>query len=256
MLKKLPNDCIVFSDNPKIAFFQALDEGEKFLNKSPQSSFSVIFDSGSNQVELRLERVAARKDYADFFGPGNVPGYLTDADMTAIETLVNKLPSTGTIVEVGTFLGKSAVEWSKNITKQNKNYKIICIDSFTSPVEILQDLLKTADFDIPDSDSHFQMFRHYTKDHLNIVALEAFFNEDFKFDHEIDLLFEDSDHTQQTLNHALPFWWSKIKQGGILSGHDYTMRDVKTAVDTFAVINNLELKLFSGDSTIWYIEKK
>ena len=256
MLKKLPNDCIVFSNDPKIAFFQALDEGERFLNKTPQSSFSVIFDSRSNQVELHLERVAALKDYEDLFGPGTVPGYLNEADIDAIKQLVKKIPDSGTIVEVGTFLGKSAVEWSRNITKQNKNYKIICIDSFTSPVTILQDLLKTADFDVPDSDSHFQMFRHYTKNYSNIVALEAFFNEDFEFDQQVDLVFEDSDHTQRALNYALPFWWSRINPGGILSGHDYSMRDVKTAVDTFAVINNLEIKLFSSDSSIWYIEKK
>ena len=117
-------------------------------------------------------------------------------------------------------------------------------------------MLKTADFNVPDSNSHFQMFRHYTKNYSNIVALEAFFNEDFEFDQQVDLVFEDSDHSQRTLNYALPFWWSRINPGGILSGHDYTMRDVKTAVDTFAVINNLELQLFSGDSTIWYIEKK
>ena len=256
MLKKLPNDCIVFSHDPRTAFFQALDQGEKFQIEHPQSSFSIIFNSRSKQTELHLERVAVRQDYVDLFGSGDVPGYLTEKDMDAIELLVKKLPNAGTIVEVGSFLGKSAVEWSKNTTKQHKDYKIICIDSFTSTTEILKDLLKTADFDIPDCESHLEMFRHYTKDYSNIVALEAFFNEDFEFNQQIDLLFEDSDHTQRTLNHALPFWWSRINPGGILSGHDYiSLRDVKISVDTFAVINNLEVQVFP-DSNVWYIEKK
>ncbi len=254
MLKKLPNDCIEFAGDPKITFFQALDEGEKFVKVHPQSSFSVIFDSITNQVELHLERVAVRKDYPDLFGSGDIPGYLTEPDMYAIEQLVKKLPNNGTVVEVGTFLGKSAVEWACNIAKQNKDYKIICIDSFTSPIEILQDLLKTADFVVPTSNSHIDMFRYYTKDYSNIIALEAFFNEEFEFNQKIDLVFEDSDHTQKTLTHALPFWWNKIKEGGILSGHDYWIRDVKTAVDTFAVLNNLEIKSFPK-SSIWYIEK-
>lgn len=254
MLKKLANDLIEFPGNPRIAFFQALDEGEKFAKANPQSSFSVIFDSVKNQVELHLERVAVRKNYANLFGSGDVPGMLTEPDMYAIEQLVKKLPNNGIIVEVGTFLGKSAVEWASNTKKQNKNYKIICIDSFTSPIEILQDLLVTADFVVPDSDSHIEMFRHYTKHCSNIVPLEAFFNEDFEFNQQVDLLFEDSDHTQRTLNHALPFWWSRIKEGGILSGHDYSLRTVKTAVDTFAVLNNLEVKLFPN-SSVWYIEK-
>lgn len=255
MSKKLLNDCIVFSSDPGTAFFQALDQGKEFLKNSPQSSFSIIFDSRSNQTELHLEKVAIRKDYGDLFGPGDVPGYLTDEDINAIEYLVTKLSGKGTIVEVGTFLGKSAVEWAKNTIKQNKDYKIICVDSFTSPVEILEDLVKTADFDVPICNSHFEMWKHYTKQYSNIVGLEAFFNEDFEFNDQIDLLFEDSDHTQKTLNHALPFWWKRIKPGGILSGHDYYLRDVRTALNTFAAINNLEVFVFPN-SNIWYIERK
>ena len=66
-------------------------------------------------------------------------------------------------------------------------------------------------------------------------------------------MFEDSDHSQAALKHALPYWWAKIIPGGILSGHDYS-DEVKLAVDQFALLHNLEVNTFKS-SSIWYIEK-
>lgn len=255
MLNTLPIDRTQFPGEPQTAFCQAIDQGNNFLKNFPGSKFLVVFDSDSNQIELHYNRTPLRSSYVELFGSGDVPGYLTEGDMSAIEQLVDKIPNAGTIVEIGSFLGKSAVEWAKNTHKKNKNYKIICIDSFNSQVDILEDLLKVADFDIPKLDSHLEMFYHYTSPYKNIVPLETFFDENFQFDLNVDLVFEDSDHTQKTLSHALPFWWQRLNNGGILSGHDYSVREVKTSVDLFALSNNLTVKKFP-DSSIWYIEKQ
>jgi predicted O-methyltransferase YrrM len=179
--KKLANDCIPFPGDPMTSFTQALAAGQKFLTSKPQSSFQIVYDSRTSQVELQLERIAVRRDFPPLFGPGDVPGYLSEEDMQAIGELVTMIPPTGILVEVGTFLGKSAVEWAKNIQQQHKDYKIICIDSFNSPIEILQDLLQEEEFTIPDADSQLTMFKHYTKSFSNVQALEAFFNKDFVF---------------------------------------------------------------------------
>ena len=253
MLKKLVNDCIVFSGDPAAEFIHALTSGQEFLKLSPQSSFQIVYNSQTAQVELQLERISSRVDFPDLFGPGDVPGYLSEEDILGITELVLKLPNTGVLVEVGTFLGKSAVEWAKNIQQQNKDYKIICIDSFNSPIEILHDLLQKEEFTIPNASSQLEIFKHYTREFPNIQVLEAFFNTDFVFEQQVDLVFEDSDHSQQALSYSLPFWWKKICPGGILSGHDYCGREVKTAVDTFAILNGLTVKTVSNN--IWYIEK-
>ena len=255
MLNTLPIDRIQFLGEPQTAFCQAIEQGNNFHKKFPGSKFLVVFDSDSNQIELHYDRTPLRSSYPELFGSGDVPGYLTEGDMLAIEQLVDKIPNAGTIVEIGSFLGKSAVEWAKNAGKKNKNYKIICIDSFNSQVDILEDLLKVAEFDVPKSNSHLEMFQHYTSSYKNILPFEAFFDKNFQFDLTVDLVFEDSDHTQKTLSHALPFWWTKINTGGILSGHDYNIREVKTSVDLFALSNNLTVNKFS-DSSIWYIEKQ
>jgi len=235
-------------------FLSALADGRQLTNNSPGSSFLIEFDSQTNQIELTFNRVSQRADYVELFGPGDVPGYLTDRDMLAIGRLAKKLPNNSTIVEIGSFLGKSAVEWARAMEVEQKSCQVVCIDSFNAPIHILKDLLVNADFNVPEADTNFELFAYYTKSFDNITAIEAFFNQDFEFDYQVDLVFEDSDHTQKYLSYALPFWWSKVKPGGILSGHDYNSREVKAAVDTFSVLRKLKVKTFP-DSSIWYIEK-
>jgi hypothetical protein len=86
------------------------------------------------------------------------------------------------------------------------------------------------------------------------VPVTAFFDADFVFPSKTNLVFEDSTHEQKYLSYALPFWWDTTCAGGILSGHDYTMRAVQHAVDLFAALNKLTVKTFD-QSSIWYIEK-
>lgn len=195
-----------------------------------------------------------RKNFASLFGPGDVPGLLTDGDMMAIRELSTMLPESGLLVEIGCFLGKSSVEWARNINEQGKKYKIICIDSFNSPEEILQDLLIEADFVPPKhAKSQLEMFRYYTIDYPNIKPIKTFFNQSFIFPAKPTLVFEDSTHTQAYLTYALPFWWRHIDTGGILCGHDYG-GEVQTAVDLFSALNDLEVETFDN-SSIWYIKK-
>ena len=194
--------------------------------------------------------------FPPLFGPGDVPGYLSEYDVESIKFLSNKISANGKIVEVGTFLGKSAVEWARNLT--DKNCEIICVDSFNSPISVLSELLELGDFVVPQGPvNQLDLFRFYTKEYTCIKPLQAFFNDKFEFPINVNCVFEDSDHTQKTLTYALPFWWNKIVNGGILCGHDYgEYSDVKKCVDLFALTNNLEVNTFSNGSSIWYIEKK
>jgi len=197
-----------------------------------------------------------RKDFESLFGPGSVPGYLNGGDVdTAIPLLSKMMPKEGIMVEIGSFLGKSSIEWAKNFRQLDKNFKILCIDSFNSPVEILHDLMQEARFSIPDPDwDQLELFKFYASGYPNIKPIKTFFNDKFVFPAKVNLVFEDSTHTQKYLATALPFWWDKIHEGGVLAGHDNWIDEVKAAVDLFAALYDLEIKLFDN-SSIWYIEK-
>ena len=195
------------------------------------------------------------EDFRPLYGPGDVPGYLSAEDLDAIEYISNLVPGSGILVEVGSFLGKSAVEWSKNFSRLYKDYTIICIDSFNSPVGVLNRLLQEADFVAPTGVSNnLEMFKHYTKNYKNIFPVTGFFDEKFLFPTMVDVVFEDSDYTMKHLTHSLPFWWKHINKGGIFVGHNYG-GEVQTAVDIFVALNKLEVKTFKTGTNIYYIEK-
>ena len=257
MLKEyaVPNDIYTFSGDPMASFKQALDTANKILKNNAEIKFEIDYNNQTNKVTLVFDRPNKIEDYALLFGPGTIPGYLTTKDMLTIQDLAKELPSDGIFVEIGSFLGKSTVEWAKSLKGLNKNYKIIAIDSFNSHIDILRNLLKKAEFDIPESNSHIEMFRYYTQDYSIIKPLEAFFNQDFVFDQTVAGVFEDSEHSQRALSFALPYWWKRIVPGGILSGHDYTMRDVQVSVDSFALLNNLTVHKAGEGSSIWWIKK-
>ena len=197
-----------------------------------------------------------RKDFSELFGPGPVPGYLNGGDIdVAIPLLCQMMPKKGVMVEIGCFLGKSSVEWAKNFSQLDKTFKILCIDSFNSPTEVLHDLMQEKGYDVPNPQwDQLELFKFYTSDYPNIKPIKTFFDDRFVFPATVDLVFEDSTHTQKYLAMALPFWWNKLQDGGILAGHDYWIDEVKAAVDLFAALNDLEVGLFD-QSSIWYFSK-
>jgi hypothetical protein len=89
-----------------------------------------------------------------------------------------------------------------------------------------------------------------------------------KFDDEyFDFVYIDADHTESAVYADLCAWWSKVRSGGILAGHDYCKTTLNRndefvqfgvipAVDRFVAENNLSLYV---DNEIpwhdWFISK-
>jgi hypothetical protein len=57
----------------------------------------------------------------------------------------------------------------------------------------------------------------------------------------IDIVFLDGDHSYDIMILDLPFWYKKLRKGGILMGNDYSRKasDTKKAVDHFVRDNVL-----------------
>ena len=76
-------------------------------------------------------------------------------------------------------------------------------------------------------------------------------------DSSLDFCFIDANHRRHRVSHDCNLWWPKIKNGGILCGHDYGS-EVKIAVDEFISSNKLDLHhdtgLTSGTPS-WYTMK-
>ena len=70
-------------------------------------------------------------------------------------------------------------------------------------------------------------------------------------DEYFDFVYIDADHTFDGCYHDICSWYPKVKKGGVISGHDFTARKIRTrkgkimfgvkeAVNKFAKDNNLE----------------
>ena len=82
---------------------------------------------------------------------------------------------------------------------------------------------------------------------FSLDAAKTFIDECF------DWIYIDADHTQAGADAEA--WWPKVKSGGWLTGHDYTIAGehitVKTQIDEFVARHGLELFVTRGDNDIY-----
>lgn len=66
-------------------------------------------------------------------------------------------------------------------------------------------------------------------------------------DESVDAIFIDGDHSYDAVSRDLPFWWKKLRVGGMLLGDDYNSchPGTKQAVDEFTINNNLNIEFLS-----------
>ncbi len=60
-------------------------------------------------------------------------------------------------------------------------------------------------------------------------------------DGSLDFVYIDGNHSFDFITQDLQFWCPKIRKGGIISGHDYGIRQVRRAVDAFAKHHWMEI---------------
>jgi len=66
-----------------------------------------------------------------------------------------------------------------------------------------------------------------------------------------DMVYIDADHSYRSVKTDISSWFKKVKQGGIICGHDYCMDGVKKSVDEF--FKKEEIKYFRDSS--WSYKK-
>jgi hypothetical protein len=125
-------------------------------------------------------------------------------------------PDGGTIVEVGSFLGRSAAFMAVEIANSGKKIRFVCVDQFTGH-------LGAGLFDgrcsIPTF--HANMKRggvsHLIEamEMLSVDASKAF------ADASVDFVFIDAAHDYNNVRADICAWLPKVKPGGVIAGHDY-----------------------------------
>lgn len=170
-----------------------------------------------NEKMTRVNRLFGLKDLLDYY----------------------KINNTHTICEIGSYAGSS----SELLANYGKT--LYCIDiweQFIFPPERAIMVKK-----------HFDEVKI---EYSNIIEVNAFSEQasDIFNDKTIDMVYIDADHTYEAVMQDIKCWLPKVKNGGIISGHDYCMEGVKQAVDE--VFGEKNIKYFDDSSWAFKVEEK
>ena len=160
----------------------------------------------------------------------NIRGWFESNDANLYDMAVKKFPDDSKFVEVGSWCGRSSLAMVDAIIANKKDIDFFCVDSFAetnySPKEILNIFL--------DNTKAYKEYIHTINTSSN-RASKLF------FDNELDFIYIDSDHTYYSVTEDLNLWNIKVKNGGIIAGHDWGIPEVRSAVKDFCLKNSYEI---------------
>jgi predicted O-methyltransferase YrrM len=144
----------------------------------------------------------------------NIDGFFTYPELYS--AMINKYPSGSSFVEIGSYQGKSLAYMIKEVIKSGKAIKITAIDNFVG-----------LDIDIvPDVGLKDRFMRNMLQvcDKFTLISEYQSWDAASLFDDQShDFVFIDACHEYESVKKDIIAWLPKIRQGGILAGHDYSV---------------------------------
>lgn len=157
--------------------------------------------------------------------------------------VAEELPQNARFVEIGVAHGRSAIYMAEQLTILGRqDVELWCVDSWDGSwfrESIVQTLAR------PELAKYVDMLRIVRCESLRASGLFA--------DDTIDHVFIDSDHGYESMVKQIRRWRTKVKSGGIISGHDYSKGDWPGVVD--AVDEELGSTIVGRPTrTVWEME--
>lgn len=151
--------------------------------------------------------------------------------------------------EIGVFKGRNA----KSILKNLSVARLFLIDPYIKYEQYLTD---TASWRVHESDiEDVQEIAESRLNSFDNIRWKIMTSQDAAnhFGEEtLDFLYIDGNHSYEAVKEDIENYYSKIKTGGIIGGHDIELPSVAKAVFEFAVKHNREVHVLSPD---WWIVK-
>lgn len=177
---------------------------------------------------------------------------------------INKSKDGDILVEIGSFLGKSACFMAEEIYKSNKKLQFNCVDVW----ELTKDDEYNENNNMPwgekvidyinrcGQDALYWQFQNNIKYAPNgniIKPIREYSWEAPKYfkDKSCNFIFIDAGHSYESVSKDLNAWYPKIKSNGMFAGHDIYGEGVQKALKEFAIKNNI--KEISQRNASWVI---
>jgi len=153
----------------------------------------------------------------------------------------NEQGATGKAVEIGSYSGEGTVVIAKYFKE------VLAVDPWLNGYDINDRASQQCPMKFV-----FEAFQERTSPLGNVLyssgkSLDAL---QFFKDGELDLVYIDGDHRYESVLADLKGWRSKLKEGGIMAGHDWSWESVKKSL--LEEIGQKDYTLFQGDS--WAIK--
>lgn len=184
----------------------------------------------------------------------DILGYTTPVELEVISSWAKHVPKNSTVVELGSFFGRSSIAWVENA---HPSIKIYCIDWFLENLYI--DWNDGTQPSYPAKGVTYNVWESFldnTKNYSNIIPLRGNSPKDITYPGDlIDVLFIDLHHQNpvdiDNLNFFIPF----MKPNGVICGHDYcdAWPDVKDNVKFLEEKFNKTATFYEG-TTLWKID--
>jgi len=188
-----------------------------------------------------------------------IPGDFTFA--TPYDDIVSVMKNGDTFVEVGSLLGCSITYFTHAMMEAGKNFNVYAVDSWAGAFdEPNQANLINS---LGGGDGFYNKFLEYMGEagiddivipirRLSVEASKCFDDDSLKG------IFLDAGHSYEDIKSDIAAYWPKLKNGGILAGHDYFYNNgVEKAVQEFLSANRgyvLDFKIYYLSRT-WMITK-
>ena len=177
-------------------------------------------------------------------------GWFDKADISTYRELVSNIPTGGTMLELGTWKGRSICSVADLLIE--RDIKVFAVDTFAGTPNEMSLELKDAHKEAKEVDLK-KVFRDNLKRYkidgrVTIIknttdgAVETFESGFF------DLIFVDADHNTAAVSKDIKNYRPKLKKDGILAGHDWNWESVRKGVWE----NDIKPVALSN---IWYLGK-
>jgi len=161
--------------------------------------------------------------YEDIYG-------FSQKDVFALyKKMVSRFDSGSHFVEVGAFLGRSAVFMAVEIINSGKNIKFDCIDHWEGSEE-------HNDNDKVNLETLYEDFLENikpVKGAVNPVRANSVEASRLYKPNSLDFIFIDASHDEESVKEDLAFWMPRMKDNGVIAGDDINNEGVANAVRWF-----------------------
>lgn len=165
----------------------------------------------------------------DDWVPADVPGWCDFAWLYAAQVVAARPGAR--LVEVGSWLGKSAITMARMIRASGKDVAFGVVDTFrgSSDSEHFAALLAANGGSVRAA-FEANLARHGVSDLVEVCEAPSVEAARRVPDGSLDFVFIDADHAYESVCADIDAWLPKVRPGGTLAGHDYHYMGVAAAV--------------------------